>query len=276
MTTTPGAAEGREPTQRPGSGPGRSSGSQPACEPGPQPGRPGGTDERPAVFFVDAAEFRLWLELNHATAPELWMGLHGQHVTPRGLTWQEAVLEALCFGWIDSISQSIDSDARRQRWTPRRPGSVWSAVNVAHVEHLTAEGRMHPAGLAAFERRRPDRTGVYSYERASDLGPEQLRVSGWIPAPGPSGRPRRPATARWRPTGSPRPSVRSPGSSGWRRSSRAAARGCSSRLSATATCRGGWSRRLPRRAPRPARPERSGRSSPGGRRRGRLPTRMDP
>lgn len=61
MTTTPGAAEGREPTQRPGSGPGRSSGSQPACEPGPQPGRPGGTDERPAVFFVDAAEFRLWL-----------------------------------------------------------------------------------------------------------------------------------------------------------------------------------------------------------------------
>ncbi|WP_454300282.1 YdeI/OmpD-associated family protein [Salana multivorans] len=174
MTTTPGAAEGREPTQRPGSGPGRPSGSQPACEPGPQPGRPGGTDERPAVFFVDAAEFRLWLELNHATAPELWMGLHGRHVTPRGLTWQEAVLEALCFGWIDSISQSIDSDARRQRWTPRRPGSVWSAVNVAHVERLTAEGRMHPAGLAAFERRRPDRTGAYSYERASDLGPEQL------------------------------------------------------------------------------------------------------
>lgn len=152
----------------------RSSRGSPDHSPEGSPGRPGGTEERPAVFFADAAEFRAWLELHHATAAELWMGLNARHVTPRGLTWQEAVLEALCFGWIDSVSQNIDADARRQRWTPRRSGSVWSAVNVAHVERLVAEGRMHEAGLAAFERRRPDRTGVYSYERASDLGAEQL------------------------------------------------------------------------------------------------------
>ncbi len=127
-------------------------------------GTPGGTPERPAVFFSGPEEFRAWLEANHDTATELWMGLHKKHVPDRGLTWEQAVPEALCFGWIDSVSQRIDDDARRQRWTPRRPGSIWSAVNIALVEKLTAEGRMHPAGLAAFERRREDRSGVYSHE----------------------------------------------------------------------------------------------------------------
>lgn len=140
----------------------------------PAPGRAGGTPERPAVFFSSAAEFRAWLEFNHAEAPELWMGLNAKHVEPRGLTWEEAVIEALCFGWIDSVSQRIDGDSRRQRWTPRRRRSVWSAVNVAHVERLTTEGRMRPAGIAAFEARTPERTGVYSYERPSDLAPEHL------------------------------------------------------------------------------------------------------
>ena len=128
------------------------------------PGRMGGTRERPARFFADAAEFRAWLERHHATAAELWMGLHKKHVVDRGLTWELAVLEALCFGWIDSRLERIDADAVRQRWTPRRPGSVWSTVNIAAVERLTAEGRMHPAGLAAFERRKPERSGVYSFE----------------------------------------------------------------------------------------------------------------
>jgi uncharacterized protein YdeI (YjbR/CyaY-like superfamily) len=127
---------------------------------------------RTAVFFRDAAEFRAWLEANHDTATELWMGLYKKHVPERGLTWEEAVPEALCFGWIDSVAQRVDDDARRQRWTPRRPGSRWSAVNIALVERLTAEGRMHPAGLAAFERRRPERSGVYAYETgARDLDP---------------------------------------------------------------------------------------------------------
>ena len=118
-----------------------------------------------AIFFTDAAQWRAWLEANHDSATEIWMGLNAKHVSPRGLTWGEAVPEALCFGWIDSKSEGIDADTRRQRWTPRKPGSTWSLTNVAHVERLTAQGRMHPSGIAAFERRRADRTGTYSFEQ---------------------------------------------------------------------------------------------------------------
>jgi uncharacterized protein YdeI (YjbR/CyaY-like superfamily) len=128
-------------------------------------GRAGGTPERPALFFSGPQEFREWLEANHDSASELWMGLTKRHVSPRGLTWDEAVPEALCFGWIDSVAQRIDDDTTRQRWTPRRKSSMWSKTNIAHVERLTAEGRMHPAGLAAFAMRTPERTGVYSFER---------------------------------------------------------------------------------------------------------------
>lgn len=141
-----------------------------------QIGTPGGSEERPALFFRDAAEFRAWLEQHHETSTELWMGLNAKHVEPRGLTWAEAVPEALCFGWIDSLSQRIDDDARRQRWTPRKPSSNWSAVNIAHVERLTAEGRMRPAGVAAFEARREDRTAVYSYETPEDALPPELQA----------------------------------------------------------------------------------------------------
>jgi uncharacterized protein YdeI (YjbR/CyaY-like superfamily) len=136
-------------------------------------GTAGGTPERPAVFFRDAAEWRAWLEANHGTETEIWMGLRGRHVADRGLTWAEAVPEALCFGWIDSVSQRIDDDSRRQRWTPRKRGSNWSRVNVEHVERLLAEGRMHPAGLAAYEARRPERTAVYSYEAPPELDDAQ-------------------------------------------------------------------------------------------------------
>ncbi|MGP7960447.1 YdeI/OmpD-associated family protein [Sanguibacter sp. A247] len=94
------------------------------------------------------------------------MELRLAHVDDRGLTWADAVLEALCFGWIDSVSQKIDADSRRQRWSPRARRSTWSNVNIAHVERLTAEGRMHPAGVAAFERRTRDRSGTYSHESA--------------------------------------------------------------------------------------------------------------
>lgn len=127
-------------------------------------GEPGGTPERPAVFFASAEEFRAWLEANHATATELWMGLRKKHVPDRGLTWEQAVPEALCFGWIDSVAQRIDEDATRQRWTPRKGSSIWSSVNIALVEKLTAEGRMRKPGVEAFGRRRPDRSGVYSHE----------------------------------------------------------------------------------------------------------------
>lgn len=137
-------------------------------------GSPGGSDERPAVFFADADEFWTWLEEHHDSADELWMELRQKHVAERGLTWAEAVPVALCFGWIDSLSQPVDEDRRRQRWTPRRPGSTWSQVNLDHAERLREEGLMHPAGEAAFARRRDDRTGTYSYERVTELAPEYL------------------------------------------------------------------------------------------------------
>lgn len=136
-------------------------------------GTPGGSDERPAIFFADAEEWRAWLEANHESASEIWMGLNKKHVVERGLTWDEAVPVALCFGWIDSVAQRIDEDTRRQRWTPRKPGSVWSAINIAHVERLTAQGLMHPAGTAAFERRKPERSGIYAYESGGSLSDDQ-------------------------------------------------------------------------------------------------------
>lgn len=140
------------------------------------PGRLGGTPEKPAIFFTGREEFRAWLEANHATAAELWMGLNRKHVPNGGLTWDEAVPEALCFGWIDSRAERIDENARRQRWTPRRPGSNWSKVNVAHVERLIAAGLMTPAGLAAYQARRPERTGIYSFEQPPGVLPPPYAV----------------------------------------------------------------------------------------------------
>ncbi len=123
-----------------------------------------GTPEHPAVLFEDAAEFRSWLLENHATATEIVVALAKKHVPEPKLVWETAVREALCVGWIDSQSRRLDDDYTLQRFTPRRPGSVWSNINVAAVEQLIAEGRMQPAGLAAYESRRADRTGIYSFE----------------------------------------------------------------------------------------------------------------
>lgn len=141
------------------------------------PGTPGGTPERPATFFHDADEFRAWLERHHDTETELWMELRLAHVADRGLRWADAVLEALCFGWIDSVSQRIDDDSRRQRWSPRTTRSTWSNVNIAHVERLQAEGRMHPAGIAAFERRTAGRSATYAHENPeAELTPELREI----------------------------------------------------------------------------------------------------
>lgn len=139
-------------------------------------------EERPAVFFSSPAQFRAWLEENHATATELWMGLYRTGDPRQGITWAQAVPEALCFGWIDSVSQRIDEQARRQRWTPRKPNSNWSDVNIAHVERLIAEGRMHPAGLAAYERRTASRTGVYAYEQRAEMTAHQAAALAANPA----------------------------------------------------------------------------------------------
>lgn len=131
--------------------------------------RAGGTPEKPALFFDGPGDFRAWLEEHTATETELWMGLSKKGVEPRGLTWEEAVPEALCFGWIDSRAEGIDERTRRQRWTPRKKTSTWSRINLDLVERLTAEGRMRPAGVAAWEARRDDRQAIYAYEQAEIL-----------------------------------------------------------------------------------------------------------
>jgi uncharacterized protein YdeI (YjbR/CyaY-like superfamily) len=118
-----------------------------------------------AIFFSTPAELRAWLEEHHASAQELWLGMYKKAAGRPTLTWSEIVDEALCFGWIDGKVQRIDELRYRQRLTPRRQGSNWSAVNIAKVAELRKQGRMTPAGEAAFAARREDRSAVYSYER---------------------------------------------------------------------------------------------------------------
>jgi uncharacterized protein YdeI (YjbR/CyaY-like superfamily) len=115
-------------------------------------------------FFASPAEFRAWLEANHATETEVWVGSYRKATGKQGMTWSESVDQALCFGWIDGVRKSIDDESYMQRFTPRNPRSNWSKINVEKVAKLTQEGLMTPAGLAAFEKRREDQTGVYSYE----------------------------------------------------------------------------------------------------------------
>ncbi len=124
------------------------------------------------IRFTSATELRAWFHVHADTADELWVGLPRKSSRLPGLTWSQVVDEALCVGWIDSVSHPVDDQWRMQRFSPRRPRSNWSAVNVAKVAQLTAEGRMRPAGLAAFERRTAARTGVYSFEQPDiDLPP---------------------------------------------------------------------------------------------------------
>src|ERR1051326_8374436 len=117
-------------------------------------------------FFTSPAQFRRWLEKNHATTEELVVGFHKKSSGKNSITYPEALDEALCFGWIDGVRRSFDETSYTIRFTPRKPKSIWSLVNVRHVERLMKEGRMHAAGLAAFERRAPERTGIYSFENA--------------------------------------------------------------------------------------------------------------
>jgi uncharacterized protein YdeI (YjbR/CyaY-like superfamily) len=116
-------------------------------------------------FFRSPVELRQWFASNHATADELIVGYYKKSTGKAGLTWPESVDEALCVGWIDGVRHRLDDERYTNRFTPRRPGSVWSAVNVQRVEALIAERRMLPAGLAAYEKRKENRSGIYSYEQ---------------------------------------------------------------------------------------------------------------
>jgi len=119
------------------------------------------------TFFPTPADFRAWLAEHHATVPELLVGFYKKDSGRPSITWPEAVDEALCFGWIDGVRRRIDDASYSIRFTPRRAGSIWSAVNVARVAELTAAGRMEPAGLAAFAARTEAKTAIYAYEQRS-------------------------------------------------------------------------------------------------------------
>ncbi len=117
------------------------------------------------TFFATPDELRAWLEEHHATEGELLVGFHKKGSRRPSITWPESVDQALCFGWIDGVRRRIDDDSYSIRFTPRKARSTWSAVNVRRFGELSELGLVRPAGVAAFERRSEDRTGIYSYER---------------------------------------------------------------------------------------------------------------
>ncbi len=115
-------------------------------------------------FFESGSAFRHWLEGNGAEVQELWVGFYKKDSGKGGITYPEALDEALCFGWIDGVRKSVDADSFTIRFTPRRPKSVWSQVNLRHFERLKKLGRIEPSGLKAHADRDPAKSGSYSFE----------------------------------------------------------------------------------------------------------------
>ena len=124
------------------------------------------------IFFRSASEFRRWLEKHHETTRELWVGFYKKHSGRRGITYAEAVDQALCYGWIDGIKKRVDDEGYTHRFSPRTSKSVWSNINARRAEELTRLGLMQPRGLEAFETRDRGRSGIYSFEnRPKTLSP---------------------------------------------------------------------------------------------------------
>src|SRR5215471_10419410 len=118
-------------------------------------------------FFPTPSAFRKWLAANHAKSDELWVGFYKKSSGKPSITWPESVDEALCFGWIDGVRKSLDEQSYVIRFSPRKPNSIWSAVNIRNMERLISEQRVQPAGLRAYEARKENRSGIYSYEQRS-------------------------------------------------------------------------------------------------------------
>jgi uncharacterized protein YdeI (YjbR/CyaY-like superfamily) len=128
-------------------------------------------------FFQTAGDFRSWLEKNHATATELWVGFYKKDSGKPSITWPESVDQALCFGWIDGIRKRVDEISYQIRFTPRRPGSIWSAINIKRAKELLEQRRMRPTGLKAFAARIENKSGIYSYEqRSTELSQPYARL----------------------------------------------------------------------------------------------------
>jgi uncharacterized protein YdeI (YjbR/CyaY-like superfamily) len=126
--------------------------------------RPAKTRPDP-LFFAKSSEFRAWLEKNHDKASEIWVGFHKKDSGKPSITWPEAVDQALCFGWIDSVRRSVNDTSYANRFTRRKARSTWSAINIRRAKELISLGHMQPAGLKAFEQRTDERSAIYSYEQ---------------------------------------------------------------------------------------------------------------
>lgn len=118
-------------------------------------------------FFKTSSAFRKCLAANHAKSKELWVGFYKKTSGKPSITWPESVEEALCFGWIDGIRKRIDDVSYKIRFTPRKPSSIWSAVNIKIAQRLVKQKLMRPAGVKAFAARKENRSGIYSYEQRS-------------------------------------------------------------------------------------------------------------
>ncbi|HEY5767923.1 MAG TPA: YdeI/OmpD-associated family protein [Candidatus Udaeobacter sp.] len=121
-------------------------------------------------FFRTPADFVIWLEKNHATATELWVGFYTKDSGKPSITWLESVDQALCFGWIDGLRKRVDEISYQIRFTPRRRGTIWSTTNIKRAKELTRQKQMQATGLKAFAARIENKSGIYSYEqRSSEL-----------------------------------------------------------------------------------------------------------
>lgn len=123
------------------------------------------------VFFPSQKEFRTWLEKNHSKETELFVGFYKVGSGKPSITWSQSVDQALCFGWIDGVRNSIDKDRYKIRFTPRKSTSNWSAVNIKKVKILKAQGLMKAAGLRSFEKRTENKSKIYAFEN------EEVRFS---------------------------------------------------------------------------------------------------
>ena len=118
-----------------------------------------------ATFFQTQLDFRNWLEKNHQNEKELLVGFYKVGTKKPSMTWSESVDQALCFGWIDGVRKSIDEESYSIRFTPRKPTSIWSAINIKKVKELTKAGLMTAEGLKAFKLRKEEKSAIYSHEK---------------------------------------------------------------------------------------------------------------
>lgn len=116
------------------------------------------------AFFAKQSDFRKWFEKNHKKETELIVGFYKVNSGKPSMTWSQSVDQALCFGWIDGIRKSIDKDRYQIRFTPRKPTSIWSTINIRKIKELTKQGLMKPAGIASFKNRKENKSNLYTYE----------------------------------------------------------------------------------------------------------------